>query len=307
MKKIFALLMTAAFIVYLPAASFAKGLVFGASFMTMESSYFAVLDHTIRAVLNANGDTLITLDPKRDKDKQNAQIKELIKMGVDAIFLAPVNSWGAVDGLIACKNAGVPVINLDSPVYYEGLVDCIICSDNLNAGRLCAEDLLKRTDGGKVVIIGNPGTKTGLDRVTKFVEVITENPHFTLVADLDCKGNAKLTSTLTKEIIREVPDIAAMMCSSDTIAMNVIEALREVGVKRRLLIYGVNGSPYAKEAIKKGYMAGTAAQSPISMGHISVETAYQLMDGKKPDKHISVPVIFITAKNVDDFFRDGWQ
>ena len=90
-------------------------------------------------------------------------------------------------------------------------------------------------------------------------------------------------------------------------AMNVIEALREVGVKRRLLIYGVNGSPYAKEAIKKGYMAGTAAQSPISMGQIGVETAYQLMDGKKPDKHISVPVIFITAKNVDDFFQDGWQ
>ena len=307
MRRIFTPFMTAAFVVCMSVASFAEGRVFGASFMNMDSPYFAAMENTIRSLIEYNDDTLITLDPERNQDKQNFQLREMIDEGVDAIFLTPVDSVKVLDGLETCAKAGIPVINLDSPVQNEELVECVICSDNLEAGQLCGENLLKRVWGGRVALLEDPITKTGVDRIAKFEEVIGTNPGFNIAARRDSKGLASSSEAAMKDILQKSPGIDIVMCVSDTVAMGAIAALREAGILKNVLVYGVDGSPEAKKAIKDGDMAGTSAQSPINIGQIGVDTAYQILDGKKPKKHITVPVLFISDKNIDQFFLNGWQ
>ena len=196
---------------------------------------------------------------------------------------------------------------MDAPVYDEDLVACVICSDNLEAGRLCGEDLLKRMKGGKVALIGNFGAKTGIDRMTRFEEIIATNPDFVIAAKKDCKGDKALARVMMRAILNEVPDIDAIMCVSDSVALSAIDVLREDGRLEHVLVYGVNGSPDGKKAIKNGELTGTAAQSPISMGHIAYGTVQRILEGKEVEKHVSVPVLFIDAKNLSQFFLDGWQ
>ncbi|MBR1419298.1 MAG: substrate-binding domain-containing protein, partial [Synergistaceae bacterium] len=193
------------------------------------------------------------------------------------------------------------------PVYEEDLVACIVASDNLAAGQICGEDMLKRIKGGKVVILGHPTTKTGIDRIAKFKEIIEANPTFSIAADQSSEGQLEIAMPVMENIIQGNPDIAAVMCVNDPTALGAIAALRAANAMEGVLIYGVDGAPDAKKTIKNGEMTGTAAQSPKNIGIIGVDMAYKILNGEKVEKHIPVPVQLITAENVDEFGLDGWQ
>ena len=48
--------------------------VFGATYMTMNNPYFSILNESMREVIEANGDILLTRDPAQSQDRQNEQI-----------------------------------------------------------------------------------------------------------------------------------------------------------------------------------------------------------------------------------------
>ncbi|MBR1672442.1 MAG: sugar ABC transporter substrate-binding protein [Fretibacterium sp.] len=300
------LTLTAALVLCLTAASSARGRRFGASYIA-DSPFFIAVNDTIRAVLEDNGDTLITLYPNRDQAQQIRQIEELIAQHIDALFLTPVDWQGVAQALAECKAAGIPVINIDAPVYDEELVAGHVASDNLAAGQACAQDLLNRLRGGQIAVLGNSTARTGLERVTTFETAVGANPAFSIVARGDSQGTRGTAKTVMADIIHSYPDIAAVMCISDSVALGAIEALKDAGMAGRVLVYGVNGSPEAKRAISRGEMTGTAGQSARSIGHIAVGMAYRVLDGEKIEKHALAPVLMITAENLNEFFLDGWQ
>ncbi|MBR1419000.1 MAG: substrate-binding domain-containing protein, partial [Synergistaceae bacterium] len=226
MKKALALLVVLAVVLGAACAASAQGKKFGATYMTMNNPFFGAMNEAIKAKVEANGDTLITLDPALDQVKQISQIEDLIAQGVDAIFLNPVDWQGVSPALQACKEAGIPIINVDAPVYEEDLVACIVASDNLAAGQICGEDMLKRIKGGKVVILGHPTTKTGIDRIAKFKEIIEANPTFSIAADQSSEGQLEIAMPVMENIIQGNPDIAAVMCVNDPTALGAIAALR---------------------------------------------------------------------------------
>ena len=308
MKKFFVLLLAVSLIVSASSAAFAQGRKFGATYMTMNNPFFGVMNDAIKAAVEANGDTLITLDPALDAVKQISQIEDLVAQGVDAIFLNPVDWQAVAPGLLAAHEANIPIINVDAAVYDEQYVACIVASDNLSAGLLCAEDMLKRLPkGGKAVILGHPTTKTGIDRIAKFKETIEAHPEFTIAIEDSSEGQLEIAMPKMENIIQAVPDMKVVMCVNDPTALGVIQALRAANALEGVLIYGVDGSPDAKKMIKAGMMTGTAAQSPINIGKIGVEMAYKILAGEKVDKHVPVPVTLITAENVDQFGVDNWQ
>lgn len=307
MKKLFVLLLAVCLVVSAFGVASAQGKKFGATYMTLNNPFFGVMNDAIKAAVEANGDSLITLDPALDVVKQISQIEDLVAQGVDAIFLNPVDWQAVAPGLMAAKEAGIPIINVDAPVYDEDLVNCIVASDNLAAGLVCAEDMLKRLPkGGKAIILGHPTTKTGIDRIANFKATIEKHPEFTIAAEDSSEGQLEIAMPKMENIIQAVPDMAVVMCVNDPTALGTIQALRAANMKG-VLVYGVDGSPDAKKMIKEGFMTGTAAQSPINIGKIGVEMAYKILAGGTVDKHVPVPVQLITAENVDTFGVDGWQ
>lgn len=283
------------------------GRKFGATYMTMNNPFFGAMNDAIKAKLEANGDTLITLDPALDPVKQISQVEDLISQGVDAIFLNPADWQGIKPALEAAKAAGIPIINVDAPVYDEDLVNCIVSSDNLQAGQLCVDDMFSRIDGGNVVLLEHPTAKSGVDRILKFEEAVEANPAFTIVARQSSEGQLEQAMPVMESIIQANPDIAAVMCLNDPTALGAIAALQSANALDGVLVYGVDGSPDAKKMIKEGKMTATAAQSPIGIGETAVDVAYKILDGETVEKNVMVPVELITADNVDEFGVDGWQ
>jgi ribose transport system substrate-binding protein len=284
-----------------------KRQVFGATYMNMVNPFFTVVDDGIREIIEAQGDKLISFDPGNDQLKQLDQIQELINMHVDAIFLNPVDWQQVKPGLLSAKKAKIPVINIDTPVYDIDLVDCLVMSDNVQAGKLLAEDLLQRKSSARIAIIDHLSAKSALDRVKGFSSIISEKNTYKIVARFSSDGNIEQALLGMENILKLRTQVDVAFATNDPSAMGVLAALEAVQLTGKVLVYGVDGAPYAKRMILEGKMTATVAQSPVEIGRTAAEMTYQLLKGKEIKRTILVPVFLIKAENVQQYGINGWQ
>ena len=289
------------------AMCFAAGKKFGATYMTLNNPFFIALNDGIKAVTTKNGDKLITLDPALDQAKQIAQIEDLIAQKVDAIFLNPVDWKGVRPALEAAKAAGIPVINVDAPVFDTDLVATVVASDNYKAGVLVAQDVMKRLKSANVVLLEHPTAKSAIDRTQSFVDTIKGHPAFKVVARQSSNGQLEQAMPVMENIIQANAKIDVVMGLNDPTAMGALAALRSANRENGVLIYGVDGAPDAKKMIQEGKMTATAAQSPMGIGKIAAENGYKILNHEKVERLILVPVFLIDKNNVAKYGVSGWQ
>lgn len=284
--------------------------VFGFTAIDMENPYFITLENATREVIEKEGYRMITKDPGTNPELQAAQIQEMIDEGIQAIFLSPVDWEKITPSLEALKEAGVKIINVDTQVKEMSYVDAYIGSDNRNAGYICGQDLIEKSpDGGKVVILECPTQNSINDRITGFEEAISKaEKGFEVVARENTDGEFKKALEAAETILGQYPDVTAIMCGNDQIAVGAKTAVNLAGLDD-VLIYGVDGSPDIKKELNKAdsQIAGTAAQSPIGIGKTAASIAMNILDGKEYEKETYEEVFMIDKTNVDMYGVDGWQ
>lgn len=285
-------------------------LKFGFSAIDMENPYFITLASAIEEVMDENGCEMIVKDPGSDADSQADQIEEMIKEGIQAIFISPVDWEKITPSLQKLKDADVKVINIDTQVKEMDYVDAYIGSDNKKAGYICGQDLVeKQPEGGKVLILECPTQNSINDRITGFEEAIAAAENgFEVVERADTNGEFEVAMEVTTKILEEHPEIDVIMCGNDQIAVGAKTAVNVLDMKD-VLIYGVDGSPDIKKELKKSdnQIAGTAAQSPINMGKRAAEVGIHMPRGEDYEKEIYEDVFMINEENVDMYGVDGWQ
>lgn len=279
---------------------------FGATYMTMNNPYFIALNESIREGIEANGDVLITRDPAQNQDRQNAQIKEMIDEGVTAIFLNPVDWTEVSEALELCKEAGVAVFNVDTNVYEKDMVESIIWSDNYQAGVQCAEDMIKKKEKADILIMKHYNVQSTNERVQGFLDTIEGHDEYKIVDEITTTSEFEVAMEEMDRILDKDLKFDVVLGGNDPTALGALAGLQSNHVTEKILIYGIDGSPDAKEMIKKGYLEGTSSQQPVKMGKKAVETAYKYLRGEPVEKDIMIDVIMITNKNLNDFDIDGW-
>lgn len=288
-------------------APVAKHKVFGVSYMTMNNPFYKIINNEILKVVEKNDDTLITLDPELDVDKQNEQIYKFIDQKVDGIFINPIDFEQIEPALQAAKRANIPVIIIDAPVSDESLVNCTIVSDNYDAGVQCAKDMMERLDSANIVLLKHTTAKSAKERIEGFLSVIDNNEKYKVINEAECDGQLEIAMPKMQEIIEETPDIDVVMALNDPSALGALAAL-EKNNKNDVMVYGIDGTPEIKALIGRNQMiVGTVAQSPIKMGQIAVENMYNILNGKKIEKNIIIPISLINKENLFKYDEDRWQ
>lgn len=288
-------------------APVAKHKVFGVSYMTMNNPFYKIINNEILKVVEKNNDTLITLDPELDVDKQNEQIYKFIDQKVDGIFINPIDFEQIEPALQAAKRANIPVIIIDAPVSDESLVNCTIVSDNYDAGVQCAKDMMERLDSANIVLLKHTTAKSAKERIEGFLSVIDNNKKYKVINEAECDGQLEIAMPKMQEIIEETPDIDVVMALNDPSALGALAAL-EKNNKNDVMVYGIDGTPEIKALIGRNQMiVGTVAQSPIKMGQIAVENMYNILNGKKIEKNIIIPISLINKENLFKYDEDRWQ
>ncbi len=280
---------------------------FGATYMTTNNRFYEIINDEIRSVVESNGDILVTRDAALDKNKQMQQIYEFIKLKVKAIFINPVDWKQIKPALIAAKNAGIPVIVVDTPVYDDKLVACTVISDNYDAGVQCAKYLMKSKSKANIMLIEHSKAKSGIDRIKGFVDTIGASKQYKIVAAGDSEGQLDKTMSLVDDLIKKHTNVDAIMALNDPSALGALAALKENGLLGKVMVFGVDGSPEAKTMIHDGFMTATSAQFPNKIGHIAAEKAYDILKGKRLKRDVIVPISLISKENLLKYEISGWK
>lgn len=284
------------------------GYVFGYTCMDGTNPFFVILEQTIRDEVEANGDTLISVDPANDVSLQITQVEDLITQGIDAMFMNPAEAEGILPALDMLKEAGIPIIGFDTEVADMSYLVSYAGSDNYNAGFVCGEDLVKKCpDGGPIIVLDSPTMNSVVDRTNGFLAAI-EGKGFDIVAQQDAKGNLEVSMGICEDLLQAHGDVVAIFGGNDPTALGALAAANAAGITD-CMIYGVDGSPDIKAELASGesLIEGTGAQSPISIAKTSVDIMYKYLAGEKVDERYPVETFLITADNVAEYGTDGWQ
>ena len=254
---------------------------------------------------------LVDIDANGDQSIMNDGIANLLSSGVDAILCAPADSNAVGSALEQCKEAGVPVINFDTPVPDPELVETIIASDNYNAGYVVGKDAAeKMEEGAKVLVLHSPRASACVQRFDGFIAAMDESgKKYEVVNNLDGQGATEVSLGLASDALVADPDLSIIFAVNDPSAMGAVNAIQQASVELEndIMVYGVDGNPDAKKMIEAGTMEGTGSQSPETLGYDSMMAAFDVLEGKEIEKEIVVDTFLITAENVAEFGTDGWQ
>lgn len=283
------------------------GRVFGYTCMDGTNPFFVTLEGAIREVVEAHGDTLISMDPANDSNTQINQVEDMISRGVEVMFVNPVDADGIVPALDMLKDADIPMFGFDTQVGDMSYLTSYAGSDNYNAGYVCGEDLAKKIpEGGDILILDSPTMQSITDRTNGFLDAIKESGvSFQVVGQQDAQGNQQVANEKATDLLTANPSVVAIFGGNDPTALGAYAAADAAGVKP--LIYGVDGSPDVKALLKDTILEGTGAQSPITIGETIANTAYEWLDGKEVESFIPIKTFLVTADNVDEYGTDGWQ
>lgn len=281
---------------------------FGATYMTRSNPFFDVLHEAINEVVESNGDILISRDPQQNQEKQNAQILEMIDEGIELLFLNPVD-WEAVKpALVACQEAGVPVINIDTIVKDTEYVVSVIETNNYQAGVLCAEDMMERVEEAKILILNNPIQQSITQREQGFMDTIEGKEQYEVVCREAAGGELQVAAEVTaKDIIEQGIVFDVILGGNDPTALGALSALQQYNMTEGVLVYGIDGSPDFKAMLELGYATATSMQTPKGIGATAAEVAYQYLNGEAVPDYISIEPELITCENIREYEIGSWQ
>jgi len=278
----------------------------GAVYMTLNNPFYEVIDEEIRTVVENHGDILISRDPALSVDRQVEEIRELIDLGVELIFINPVD-WTKIEPALQLAHAAkIPVIAIDTNVEDDSLVACTVVSDNYSAGVQCAEHLLKNSSGGKIALLKHSQARSSIDRIAGFLDKIAANKNFQVVVESECLGQLEVAMPVMEKMIRAHPEINIVMALNDPAAMGALAALQNIN-RRDVKVYGVDGVPETKEMIFSGRMTATAGQSPRQIGKLAANRAYKILAGEPVEKIIKLPTKLLSAENISAADIESWN
>ena len=279
----------------------------GASYMTMNNEFYEILNEQISHRVEAEGDRLILRNPALSVSRQVEQIGKMLDEGISVLILTPVDSDGLTDILKRARQQGVKVIVVDSNVSDEQLVDCTIVSDNYKAGCLLGDYLLQNKENSKVVILTHEAATSGRERVKGFLDTIKGHEGIEVVEEVPCEGQLEIAMPQMEKLIEQGKEFDSVFCLNDPSSLGAAAALESKGLLDKVDLYGIDASPDAKQLIYEGKMDASVAQFPSRIGEEAASAIYDLLDGKKVEAYISVPVELVTKENVENYNVDRWQ
>ena len=305
MRKLVVLLTALCLFAGIVSAVSAEGNLIGYTCMDGTNPFFVALEGSIKEVVEAHGDTLISLDPQNSNEKQIAQIEDMISRGVKAMFVNPVDRDGITPGLDALKDADIPMFGFDTEVTEMDYLVTYAGSDNYNAGYVCGVDLVEQCpEGGKIIVLDSPTMQSVVDRTDGFLEAIKDHG-FEVVSQIDCMGNQEQGNLNGTDALTKDPDAVAIFGGNDPTALGAFAAAEAAGSKA--LIYGVDGSPDIKALIAEGKVTGTGAQSPMTIGKTIAELYYKWLDGEELEGRYPIETFMINSDNIEEYNNGGWQ
>ncbi len=266
----------------------------GVTCMDLTNPFFKLIANVMQKEAAKYGYEIVALSGENDPAKQNNQLSDFVAQGYDAIFLNPVDSRAAGEGVKKAYEAGIPVFTYDVQVTDEEANDMIIShigSDNYQGGLLAGESMMKVTgDKGRIAIITYPEVTSCILRVNGFKDYLKKhNSKLVIVTELSGKGNRSDGYAVATDILTAHPDIVGIFAINDPSGLGAYSAVLKTGKTEQITIVAFDASPAGKQAVFEKKLYDSPQQFPRKMATGTVEAFIKYLNGEEVPKKNFIP------------------
>jgi ABC-type sugar transport system substrate-binding protein len=268
--------------------------------------FIATLVKTFTTKANSYGMEVNTVSQHFDAALQAQQVDDAIARKFDMLAIIAGSEQAIVPALIRAKQAGVPVVLVNSPPRdgSEELYLSFVGEDHVELGRITGVSVLNALkeggrDGGKIALItGSLQEGVGPRRVAGFREAMKANPKAQIVAVEDAKWQTDLSERIAAQ-----GGLDVVYGMADNQAAAIVQAAKSASIplgveKGKLIIVGSNCLKQGITGIKAGEQYSTGTQVPTRTGLKAAEMIADHFNGKKLPKNEILPVETVTRANV---------
>lgn len=267
-------------------------------FLTMENGAKAHQKaHAADYDLVANG-----IKDELDVSKQVELVEQMIAQKVDAIIIAPADSKALVPVCKKARQAGIIVINIDNKFDTGVLAKSevtfpFVGPDNRKGARAVGDYLAKKLKAGdKVVIIeGAPNAFNAIQRKVGF-EKAMKAAGANIVSSQSGYWETDKANRVVAALATEHPDLKAVLCSNDSMALGAVAALRAAGRLGQVQVVGYDNIAAVQQLLKEGKVLATADQHADRLAVFGIEYALETLKTKAAPADRETPVDLITAE-----------
>jgi len=287
--------------------------VFGVLLKTLSNPFWGAMEKGIHDGADAAGVEYFMQAVESDQaaEPQLNTCNTMLERKPAVMITAAINSTILLPCLKQATDANIPVVDLDANLDHAiaekaGVkIAFTIGSDNLAAGKQgadwLADKLGKDAKGPVLVIEGLAGNITGQKRAQGFRdEVAKAAPGLNVVASLPGDWDGQKAANITNDTLTRNPDLVAIFCANDTMALGAVEAAYAAGKGQQITIIGVDGNVDAVKSIKAGRLNASVAQLPYLVGKQAVEKAKAVLGGEKADEYTYVPTLVLTKQVLEE-------
>ena len=295
------------------AAGAADKPVYGVLLKTLSNPFWGAMEKGIKDGAQAAGVEYFMQAVESDQaaEPQLNTCNTMLERKPAVMITAAINSTILLPCLKRANELGMPVVDLDANLDHAiaekaGVkIAFTIGSDNVAAGRQGADWLAgklgKDAKGPVLVIEGLAGNITGQKRAQGFKEQLAKQaPGLTVVASLPGDWDRQKAANITNDTLTRNPDLVAIFCANDTMALGAVEAAYAAGKGGQITIIGVDGNVDAVKSIKAGRLNASVAQLPYLVGKQAVEKAKAVLSGQTVDEYTYVPTLVLTKQVLEE-------
>jgi len=236
-----------------------------------------------------------------DLSEQVALVEQMISLGVDALVLAPADSKALVPVVKRALESGIVVVNIDNQfdvelLAAEGLSIPFVGPDNRQGARAVGDRLAKElSSGDKVAIIGGTPTAFNARQRQLGFEDAMAAAGVEIVSVQSGGWEQARANTLAAALLREHPDLKALLCSNDNMALGAAAAIRHAGRSEDVLLVGFDNIEAIRTMVRSGQVLATADQHADLLAVFGIEAALSLLRGEEMSEGRRTPVDLISA------------
>ncbi len=239
-----------------------------------------------------------------DVSKQIDLVQQMIAQRVDAIVIAPADSKALINVCKQAMDAGIVVVNidnkLDSGVLSEKKLQIpFVGPDNRKGAKLAGDYLAKQLKANdKVAVIeGVPTAFNAIQRRTGFEDAM-KAAQVSIVSSQVANWEMDKASQIAAAILTEHPDIKAILCANDSMALGAVAAVKAASVADRVAVVGFDNISSVQQLIKEKKVLATVDQHADQLAAFGIEYALDIIRKKQTPVDRETKVDLITADNL---------
>lgn len=220
-----------------------------------------------------------------DLTEQVNLVEQMTAQGAKAIVIAPADSKALIPALKRAQQAGVLVINIDNKLDAEvlkqaGLSVPFVGPDNREGAKRVGDVLAKKLPAGAEVAIieGVTTAFNGQQRRAGFEDAM-KTAGMNIVAVQSGQWEMEKASNVASGILNAHPNVKALLCANDNMALGAAAAVQSAGKTGQVLIVGFDNISALQPLLADGRVTATADQHADQLAVFGIEAALKVLKG----------------------------